>query len=80
MHFALTQRIKYLPVLIFGACGAILNHFLTAHFSFCLFLLRKVEPRFEALTEPNLGGSHKKVQNRSALDFAPASSKEFLDI
>ena len=29
-------------------------------------LLGKVKVRFEALTEPNLGGSHKKIYNRSA--------------
>ena len=40
----------------------------TSHFvsSFSPCLLRKGELRFEAMTEPNLGVSHKKIQNRSA--------------
>ena len=40
------------------------NCYFVSSVSPCQF--RKGELRLEAMTEPNFGGSHKKVQNRSA--------------
>ena len=39
IHFALTRRINYFPLSIFGTYVAILNHLFTAHFSFCFFVI-----------------------------------------